>query len=196
LTLNDGATVRLQVNGTTANEFDTIAAEGKAALNGTLNILVNPEASSGTGVAFQANPVYTPTLGDKLTLITAGGAGATDFNDSGAVDSGDLSTWQAAFGMNGNADADGDGDSDGADFLAWQRELGGGAISGTFDSLVITDPNNTMSAAGLTFQINYLPTSVELEVIPAPPLAAVPEPATMVMAAALAGVGCRRRRRE
>jgi hypothetical protein len=195
LTLNDGATVRLQVNGKSANQFDTIAAEGKVALNGALNILVNPEASSGTGVGFAANPIYAPTLGDKLTLITAGGAGPTDFNDSGTVDGGDLAVWQAAFGVNANADADGDGDSDGADFLAWQRELGGGAISGTFDSLVISDPNNTMGAAGLTFKVNYLPTSVELEAIAAPPLAAVPEPATLGMVCLLVGLGCRRRRK-
>jgi len=29
-----------------------------------------------------------------------------------------------AFGVTNAADADGDGDSDGADFLAWQRQLG------------------------------------------------------------------------
>jgi hypothetical protein len=98
--------------------------------------------------------------------------------------------------VNANADSDADGDSDGADFLAWQRDLGGGAISGTFDSLVITDPNNTMGTAGLTFKVNYLPTSVELEVITAPPLAAVPEPATLGMACLLLGLGFRRRRKQ
>jgi hypothetical protein len=51
-----------------------------------------------------------------------------------------------------------------------------------------------MGTAGLTFKVNYLPTSVELEVIAAPPLAAVPEPATLGMAVVLAALGLARRR--
>lgn len=51
---------------------------------------------------------------------------AGDFNYSGVVDGSDMTNvWRRAFGNNGLADADQDGDSDGADFLAWQRHLGG-----------------------------------------------------------------------
>ncbi|MAT69895.1 MAG: hypothetical protein CMJ58_10265 [Planctomycetaceae bacterium] len=48
----------------------------------------------------------------------------TDFDGSGAVDGGDLTDWQAAYGVNANADANGDGASDGSDFLAWQATVG------------------------------------------------------------------------
>jgi hypothetical protein len=48
-----------------------------------------------------------------------------DFNHDGAVDAADLTQWQGDFGLNGESDADNDRDSDGADFLAWQRQLSG-----------------------------------------------------------------------
>jgi hypothetical protein len=35
-----------------------------------------------------------------------------------------LTEWKSAFDASSMADADGDGDTDGADFLAWQRNLG------------------------------------------------------------------------
>ncbi len=51
-----------------------------------------------------------------------------DFDGNTIVNSADLTRWRGAFGVNGTADADGDGDSDGADFLAWQRNLGRSAV--------------------------------------------------------------------
>jgi hypothetical protein len=47
-----------------------------------------------------------------------------DFDDDGD----DLAEWQGDFGVNALSDSDDDGDSDGADFLAWQRQLGSPAI--------------------------------------------------------------------
>jgi len=49
-------------------------------------------------------------------------------------DGGDLANWTSGFGMAAsagrvNGDADGDADVDGADFLLWQRQLGGGAAT-------------------------------------------------------------------
>lgn len=49
---------------------------------------------------------------------------SADFNQSGAINGGDLAQWRGDFGANSDSDADGDGDSDGFDFLAWQRQLG------------------------------------------------------------------------
>jgi hypothetical protein len=55
---------------------------------------------------------------------------AADFDANGYVDSDDLDAWRTNFGMAGGAasthgDADGDGAVTGADFLIWQRQLGG-----------------------------------------------------------------------
>ena len=50
---------------------------------------------------------------------------AGDFDGNQVVGAGDLVQWRNDFGGTGS-DADGDGDTDGADFLIWQRQLGGG----------------------------------------------------------------------
>jgi hypothetical protein len=49
-----------------------------------------------------------------------------DYNNSGAVEGGDLTVWQGQFGQTGTLTADGDADNDvdGDDFLIWQRHLG------------------------------------------------------------------------
>lgn len=55
---------------------------------------------------------------------------AADFNQDGAVNADDLSSWKSAFGASHLADVDGDGDSDGVDFLAWQRQYSGASVVG------------------------------------------------------------------
>jgi hypothetical protein len=47
-----------------------------------------------------------------------------DFNQDATVNADDLVAWSDNFGASAVGDADGDNDSDGADFLAWQRQLG------------------------------------------------------------------------
>lgn len=195
LTLNAGASTVMQVNGKDAGQFDTIAAQGAITLGGTLEVVVNPLTSTSTG----DNPVYAPTPGDVITLITAGGGGgslATDFNDNGTVDAADLATWKTAYGSTNLGDANNDGVTDGADFLAWQRDLGqssGGGLTGTFSSLVVTDPGNVMSGAGLAFQLNVTSSEVQLVVVAASAVAAVPEPAGLSLLAMGAGLFVRRR---
>ena len=58
---------------------------------------------------------------------------AADFDMNSLVEPADFATWASGFGTSSAAtrsdgDADGDGDVDGDDFLAWQRELGSGAL--------------------------------------------------------------------
>ena len=195
LTLTNGATTVMQVNGVAANQFDTIAADGAITLDGTLRILVNPVSTSAT-----VNPTYAPTLGDVITIMTSSaGSLSTDFDDSGTVGGGDLTIWRNAFGSTALGDADGDGDSDGADFLAWQRELGmsaGGGISGAFDSLVVVDPDNVLAGANLAFQLQVTSSQVNLVVVAAGAVATIPEPtSTMLVTSAGLGIVAARRRR-
>jgi hypothetical protein len=64
---------------------------------------------------------YTGAMG-SVNVQPPGLAG--DFNGDDVVDGLDLTEWRNAFSSSGDADADDDGDSDGADFLAWQTQLG------------------------------------------------------------------------
>jgi O-glycosyl hydrolase len=67
--------------------------------------------------------------GNSITTFVAAFPAFADFNDDGTVDADDLSQWRLGFGAAGAAgqnqgDANGDMKVDGADFLAWQRQLG------------------------------------------------------------------------
>jgi hypothetical protein len=194
LTLRDGSTTVMQINGIAEGEYDRIAA-ASASLDGTLKIVVNPAAFTGT------NSTYFPTLGDVFPLITlAGGTFAeADFNDSGAVDGSDLSVWKTAFGGTDAGDANNDGVTDGADFLVWQRQFGSTAgINGNFDTLVVDDPGNYLAGAGLAFQLSKTATTLNLTVVAAGAVAAVPEPSLLLLGAcatAALAAGRRRRRR-
>jgi hypothetical protein len=82
---------------------------------------------------------FVPNVQWIAEAVDAGGLGshngqftllAADFDEDAAVDAADLTTrWRANFGLSTDAthtqgNADGDGDVDGADFLAWQRQVG------------------------------------------------------------------------
>src|SRR4029079_10886995 len=102
--------LRMQINGATAGSYDTVVAAGNVALDGTLNILMNPEASNGTGTCYLSYPGYTPVIGDKFTIITAGSfSRPTDFNHNNSVEGGDFTQFNNNFGTGTGADADGDG---------------------------------------------------------------------------------------
>jgi hypothetical protein len=198
LTLADGTTTRMQVNGTAGNEYDSIVAEGNVTLNGTLEVLVNPDGSGGT------NPVYAPTLGDTFDIVAIVAVPlSADFDNSGTVDDADLVIWETAFAADATADANGDGSSDGLDFLAWQQQYGQtsaltGTITGDFDAVVVNDPGGVMATAGLGFAVNVTSTLVQLQVVAAavPSVASVPEPHTLVLLlGAAVGLANRGRRR-
>jgi hypothetical protein len=77
-----------------------------------------------------------------------------DFNNDGAVDAEDLVEWRGDFGMNDRSDADGDGDSDGADFLAWQRQLNASASGPFFTS--VPETRSWIILAQLAFVLRTL----------------------------------------
>ncbi|HEX2474004.1 MAG TPA: hypothetical protein VHK01_04630, partial [Lacipirellulaceae bacterium] len=195
LTLNDGATLRLQVNGTANDQFDSITADGDVMLNGKLNVLLNPPGTSGASGS-GTNPTYSPVVGDTFDIIkvTAGPAPVGDYDGSGTVDGGDYSFWRMHFGSN-NAAADGNmnGIVDAADYVIWRKNEGatggaGGTITGTFDSVEVTNP-----IPGFGFEVLYSPNLVQLRVIAAGAGAAVPEPSTLVLAGILLPLIARRR---
>jgi hypothetical protein len=193
LTLANGATLRMQINGTANDLFDRITAQGDVALDGTLEVLISPPSTTTT-----LNATYVPNIGDVWNIITlTGSAPSTDFNDDSAVDGDDLTVWKGAFGAsNPGGDADADGDTDGADLLAWQRTLGSagatGTITGNFDSVTVIDPNGFMS--GKAFNVVKTATSVQLVVVAA--VAAIPEPsAALLLALGAVALGAARPRR-
>jgi hypothetical protein len=78
----------------------------------------------------------------NVEVVTGTSAGIPgDFNNDDVVDGDDLTEWRNSFGGAG-ADADGDGDSDGADFLAWQQNLGTGAVAAAV--VAIPEPSSLL----------------------------------------------------
>ena len=70
----------------------------------------------------------------------------SDFNGDGAVDGLDLDVWKQGFGAN----------FDGADFLAWQRNLGVGGSS-VASSTPVPEPASVMVFAGVALFIAFAP---------------------------------------
>jgi hypothetical protein len=73
-----------------------------------------------------------------------------DFNNDGAVNATDLTTWRGAFGTAPAGDADADGDTDGRDFLAWQAQRGL-QPAGVAATSAVPEPHGAMLIAALTF---------------------------------------------
>jgi hypothetical protein len=86
-----------------------------------------------------------------------------------------------------DADFDGDGDVDGADFITWQQNVGLG--SGATNEQGDADANGAVDGLDLAaWQANFGPGA-------APPVAAIPEPATAVLAATAAIIAVGKRKR-
>lgn len=62
--------------------------------------------------------------------LTPAAAIPGDFNDSGTVDGLDLAIFEESFAVDADGDADGDLDTDGNDFLIFQRNVTGAAVTG------------------------------------------------------------------
>jgi hypothetical protein len=195
LTLADGSTTRMQINGLANDQFDRITAEGNVSLNGTLDVLINPVASSGT------NPIYFPiSIGDKFDIITiAPTTSLGDYDNSGTVGPEDYDLWRSAFGSSvtpgDGADGNANGIVDSADYVLWRNNSGQtgsvvGSILGTFDNVTITDPLGNFS--GFNFQLNYTATSLQLEVVAAGSgssfVNGVPEPSTLLLLSLVFGL--------
>lgn len=197
LTLESGSTLRMQINGTAANQFDAIEAEGNVTLGGTLNVLINPAASMGT------NPTYTAAANDTFDILKTVGSSlpAGDYNGNGSVGNEDYDVWKAAFGtVSAAADGNGNGTVDAADYVVWRNNFGatgapGGTINGTFSNVVVSDPGNALS--GFTLQVLYSSSLVQLKVVGpgSSSITTIPEPSALASAGiALMLLACRWRR--
>jgi len=172
LAVNDGATLRMQINGTADNQFDRITADGDVALNGMLNVLINPPSTNAT-----ANPTHAFAVNDTFDIIEiAGGALTGDYNEDGIVDAADYVAWRRT---------DIGGAQGYTDWRANFGQTGGGGdaqITGTFDQVTVTDPGGNF--AGFAFQVIYSSSLVQLKVVVGGPGSgeAIPEPSTLALA--------------
>lgn len=140
----------IEIMGTALADFDRLTMTGAATLAGELDLdliggfvptlgdtfnffgssfgftggfdVISQPATMPFGLEFAVND-----LGTLLQLeVVAGVTYTADFDMDGDVDAADLAQWEGDFGLNGDSDANSDGMSTGADFLAWQRQLGSG----------------------------------------------------------------------
>jgi autotransporter-associated beta strand protein len=161
----DGATLAIEIQGTSAGMFDVLHVAGNAVVEGQLNIsllsLFAPSpgslfpilnaASVAGGVALVGDATgfaLVPT-GAGLALYF-GDLPAGDYDRNGIVDTADYDEWKAAFGTmpvfaSTGSDGNGDGIVDAADFTVWRDHVGasifaGGAGGASAVSLAVPEP--------------------------------------------------------
>jgi hypothetical protein len=193
LTLNSGSTLRMQINGLNADQFDSIIATGNIQLGGTLDLLANPLNTDGS-----TPDAYFPADGDTFTImsiVTAPVEG--DYDGNGSVGQEDYDVWRSTFGTTGNfvaADGNNNGAVDAGDYAIWRKQVGKtasitGAISGDF-ALNVIDPFTSWN--GFTIEKIITPTSVQLKFHSAGSgsslAASVPEPSSLTLCGLLLGL--------
>ena len=136
-----GATLDIELGGSSPDLFDVLNITGTATLAGSMNIsLINN---------------FTPTPGDLFPILSAADVFGTlaltgqssgfsllptatgmslyfgdlppgDYDRNGVVDAADYNVWTAAFGSAADLTADGnhDGTIDAADFIVWRKNVG------------------------------------------------------------------------
>jgi hypothetical protein len=185
LTLTSGATLRMQINGLNADQFDSITATGNVNLGGaTLDLLANPPLTDVTGDA------YFPTDGDTFTLISIVPAPVQgDYNGNGTVGQEDYDLWRSTFGTATGlpaADGNNNGVVDAGDYVVWLKHLGQsssitGSITGNI-TLNVLDPFTSWT--NFTIEKIITPTSLQIKFHAAAGSgaslsASVPEPSTL-----------------
>ena len=147
------------------NGFDVLTVSGEASLDGTIEAILNTgftpvlweryeilTSIDGVEGRFSAESFDDP--GPYLGLKVHYGADSVDlvvmpaldgdFNVDGIVDYADLDQWYLYRGVNEMADANADGVSNGADFLAWQRNLGKSVAPLVVASMPVPEPSTDL----------------------------------------------------
>jgi hypothetical protein len=116
----------------------TASIAPRASVVSTANVLLNGIAAGNT-VALTQFQIRVAQTGPVPI--------AGDFDGDGDVDAMDLARWTTGFSLNDDADANVDGDSDGADFLAWQRNLGAHSPGALLAAGAVPEPTTGAMAA-------------------------------------------------
>ena len=130
--VKDGTTVTIYADG---DAEGTNAVSG-AAQNNALPLLIGFNPGEGVQGYWKGELDELKIFGRALSAAEVAALAldsndflAGDFDEDHNVDGDDLARWRANFGTgttHTQGDADADGDADGADFLVWQRQVGGG----------------------------------------------------------------------
>ena len=192
LTMSSGATLRMQINGLNADQFDSITATGNVVLGGaTLDLLANPPSTDNSSI-----DIYGPADNDTFTLISIVPAPVQgDYDGNGTVGQEDYDLWRSTFGTASGvpaADGNNNGVVDASDYDVWRKHLGQsssitGSISGDL-TLNVLDPAGAWS--NFTIEKIITATSVQLKFHQisgsgASLSASVPEPSTLVLSGLL-----------
>jgi len=162
--------LRLELSGTSAGAFDTLAVTQAASLDGKLKVeLIAPflpqlddsftvlTAAGGITGAFASADL--PTLGaGKMWRVTYSANAATlavklagDYNDNGIVDAADFTVWRSLLGntLDPRADGDTNGVIDINDYLVWKANFGMSAGVGSLllAGQSVPEPSSSVLAA-------------------------------------------------
>ncbi len=169
--------LQVELAGTSAGEFDTLASSAQAVLAGQLEV----------ALGMNGGHPFAPQLGDTFQFLTAGGGvngkfasanlptlaagkmwhiryaatGATlaitvagDYNDDGVVDVADYTVWRDLSGaiFDPRADGDTNGVVDAADYNVWKTNFGltaGAGAAGLVTAAGIPEPPTILLAAAM-----------------------------------------------
>ena len=116
-TLASGATLQIDLNGPTSNDFDVVDVVGTANLGGMLDVVLGYTPAQGA----QFTVVNAAALSDTGLSLTGPNAGVFDFNVVGNALVLEYNVTPGDFDL--------DGDVDGNDFFEWQRDMSVGSLS-------------------------------------------------------------------
>jgi arylsulfatase A-like enzyme len=131
-----GGTLKLDLyasNGNGGVDFDKLSITGTAKLSGALSLTLAQTTSLNPGDQFEIltadrglsgvfNSVHVPTLSDGLGWSLSYSTSSVLLKVV-SISANYLALWNSSFGLNSEGDITGDGFTDGADFLAWQRQV-------------------------------------------------------------------------